>query len=132
MFECSERHQNSAIRKCRHSPLQTFLGSGRSFANTCTHFPQLLLSVFGRGADVLGNAFRSLFFGSHGFILSVRLLIPRFLQLLSRFEFPDVSHADRSLRTAMRSASLTVRETTARPTPTGRIQLGASPETFLS
>src|SRR5579859_5344257 len=106
MFECSERHQYPAIRKCRHSPLQTFPGSGCSFANTCTHFSQLLLSIFGRGAYVLGKVSRSLFFGSHDVVLSSRLLMPRFLQLLSHFEFPDISHADRSLRTAIRSASL--------------------------
>src|SRR5437660_10198478 len=39
---------------------------------------------------------------------------------------------DASLSTPIRSPSVTALETTARPMPTGRIQRGASPKTFLS
>ena len=63
MFERAERDQYPPIGKRGHSPLQAFLGPGRRCANTRTHFTQFLPSLFGSGMDVLGDAFRSRFFG---------------------------------------------------------------------
>ena len=70
MFVCGERNQYPPIGKGGHPPLQALLGPGSRCANAGTHFTQFLLSLFGGGMDVLGDAFRSRFFGTHGFILS--------------------------------------------------------------
>ena len=70
MFVRGEGDQYPPIGKGGHPPLQAFLGPGCSGTNTRTHFMQFLLSFFGGGMDVLGDTFRSRFFGTHGFILS--------------------------------------------------------------
>ena len=70
MFVRGEGDQYPPIGKRGHPPLQAFLGPGCSGTNTRTHFTQFLLSLFGGDMDVLGDAFRSRFFGAHGFILS--------------------------------------------------------------
>ena len=70
MFVRGEGDQYPPIGKRGHPPLQAFLGPGCSGTNTRTHFTQFLLSLFGGDMDVLGDAFRSRFFGTHGFILS--------------------------------------------------------------
>jgi hypothetical protein len=44
------------------APLQAFLGPGCSCANARTHFTQFLLSLFGGGIDVFGDAFSGAFF----------------------------------------------------------------------
>src|SRR5260370_41657782 len=75
MFVRGEGDQYPPIGKGGHPPLQAFLGPGCRCANTCAHFTKFLLSLFGGGMDVLGNAFRSRFSESHGFILWTLLLI---------------------------------------------------------
>ena len=67
MFVRGEGDQYPPIGKRGHPPLQAFLGPGCSGTNTRTHFTQFLLSLFGGDMDVLGDAFRSRFFGTHGF-----------------------------------------------------------------
>src|ERR1700680_3897614 len=51
MLVRGKRHQYPFVGK-NGIPLQAFLGSGRSFANTLTHFPKLFLSFLGRGMYV--------------------------------------------------------------------------------
>src|SRR6266852_5255275 len=71
-----------------HPPLQAFLGPGCRGANTRTHFTKFLLSLFGGGIDVLGDAFRWRFFRIHDFILSTLLLILQPLLLAASRPLP--------------------------------------------
>src|SRR5205807_1297254 len=88
MFVCGERNQYPPIGKGGHPPLQALLGPGSRCANAGTHFTQFLLSLFGGGMDVLGDAFRPRFFGNHDFILSTLLLILQSLLLAAYRQLP--------------------------------------------
>src|SRR2546427_8356936 len=79
MFERGERDQYPPIGKGGHPPLQAFLGAGCRCANTRKHLTQFLLSLFGGAMDVLGDAIRWRFFGSHDLTLSTLVLILQWL-----------------------------------------------------
>jgi hypothetical protein len=55
VLESRERHENSFVGKRWHAPLQDFLSSRSSIANSLVHLAQFLLSFFGSDVNVFGD-----------------------------------------------------------------------------